>query len=833
MKTAPEIFLSYNSVDRLAVVAIQRLLQARGFETFLDRENLVPGLPWPQALEQALRSVRAVAVFIGPQLGGWQRRELAFALDRQVSEEKQGCAFPVIPVLLPGADLTPGFLFLNTWIDLRAGLGAAIVTEALDALESATRGVRPAESPDRTAPFCPYRGLRAFREEDAAFFAGREDLSQRLLELTVVGELVAVVGPSGSGKSSVIQAGLLPRLRRQRPPQTVWDAVVFTPGKEPCHRLAAALIPLLESDLSETKRLAEAQALGQALATGQVKLAAVVDRVIEKSNGTGSLLVVADQFEELFTLTSQDERRGFARLLVDALGNAPFTLLVTLRADFYSQAIGLDREISDRFTRAQLNIGALTAVELEKAIKRPAELVGLSFEPGLAERILADVGTEPGYLPLAQFALTELWQRRRGALLLHEAYDDIGGVAGALTRRAEAEFEKFPEERREIARRLFSRLVRVAEPDEASEDTRQRLNLAGADEMTMDVLQALARADVRLLVTSSDEKSGGQTIEIAHEALIRNWQRLRDWVSEDREFLLWRRRLGERVQEWKAHDRDSDFLLRDRPLSEAERWFLARESDLDADEHNYIENGLQARSQERKREQRRRFQWLALLAGVAATVLTFSMVALLEWHQSVVNQRASVARQLATAANSIFQNSPAEIEVGALLAAESTGRLATLDVEDTLRQALFLLPRNVVHGTSGPVRHSYPWAFSSDGEYAVVALEGGTLQVTENGGGIRTIAPSGSVAWLSIGSTYLAAAVQQTAKIFSLSTGAQVMVFQHSHPVSRVTLTRDGRYLLTLSGEPSQEPKAEINFSPRPDMLCYMRVSSISRRVAR
>jgi hypothetical protein len=189
----------------------------------------------------------------------------------------------------------------------------------------------------------PYRGLEAFREEHAAFFAGRAAFCRALFKFILGKELVLVVGPSGSGKSSVVQAGLVPLLRRQLPPATSWDVITFTPGTDPFLRLASAMMPLLEQDLSETDRLTEAQKLGERLAGGDVRLESVIDRVIDKSNGTGRLLVVADQFEELFTLAPEPKRRVFAGSIVHALGKARFTLLVTLRADFYSQIIALER----------------------------------------------------------------------------------------------------------------------------------------------------------------------------------------------------------------------------------------------------------------------------------------------------------------------------------------------------------------------------------------------------------------------------------------------------------------------------------------------------------
>src|SRR6516164_8645416 len=163
-----QLFLSYSSADRTSVIAVQKLLQGRGINTFLDRSNLVSGLPWPQALEQALRAVNGVAVFIGCELGGWQKREMWFALDRQVRQEKEGRLFPVIPVLLHGADLTPGFLFLNTWVDLRRGLDDVFTAEALSVFEQAIKATQPVRHYEDSAvrvveypaaTICPYRGL--------------------------------------------------------------------------------------------------------------------------------------------------------------------------------------------------------------------------------------------------------------------------------------------------------------------------------------------------------------------------------------------------------------------------------------------------------------------------------------------------------------------------------------------------------------------------------------------------------------------------------------------------------------------------------------------------
>jgi formylglycine-generating enzyme required for sulfatase activity len=625
-----DLFISYHGPDRETVTTVRALLQQRGISSFLDRQQLVAGLPWPQALEQALADVHAVAIFLGPRgLGLWQKREMWFALDRQTQEERAGRVFPVIPVLLPGADPAAGFLFLNTWIDFRRGLQDE---EALGALVRAVGGERAERAEKRPSGLIPYRGLQVFREEHAAFFCGREAFNARLLDAVLKRSLVAVIGASGSGKSSVVQAGLIPALRRQRPPAATWDVAVFTPGERPYHRLATALVPLLEPEVSdEVERLAQAEKLGDRLARGEIKLEATVQRLLEKSLGTDRLLLVVDQFEELFTTVQGETRAPFVNRLFEALAHAPLSVVLTLRADFYGNALSLSRALSDALEQA-LNLRAMDPEELERAIVEPAKRVGLSFEPRLVARILEDVAGEPGHLPLLEFALTELWARRAGEMLTHNAYAAIGGVKGALTRRAEEEFAKLNAVQQETARRVLTRLVRVARPEEGSEDTRRRITLLELDEEAQGVVRRLAAA--RLLVTGGsalrkgeaadridqtrpDNETPSDTVEVAHEALIRGWERLHRWVDEDRAFLLWRQGLRMQAGEWAQRGHEKDALLRGRVLTEAEGYLTQRAEALTDTEKVFIRASRKLRVAQRRR---------ATVAGITAvTVVAYGV----------------------------------------------------------------------------------------------------------------------------------------------------------------------------------------------------------------
>ena len=289
-----DVFLSYRWRDHEHAGALARALRSRELKVFLDRWYLTPGRPWPQALEEVLRGCRAVAVCVGPgEMGPWQQREVNLALERQAADP----SFPVIPILLPGADPVLGFLRQNTWVDLRNRPDDPGLLETLGLAirrEPPGPAIRERVSATRSA-ICPYRGLLYFREEDALFFCGRETAVQQVVAAVKGHSLIAVVGASGSGKSSVVRAGLIPALRRER--TNVWEIVTLVPGDRPLHALAAALVPLLEPQMTETDRLAEINKQARYLAQGEIALRDIVKRALDKQPGTQRLLLVADQWE--------------------------------------------------------------------------------------------------------------------------------------------------------------------------------------------------------------------------------------------------------------------------------------------------------------------------------------------------------------------------------------------------------------------------------------------------------------------------------------------------------------------------------------------------------
>lgn len=612
-----DLFISYSRADQGIVEPLAHKLRTAGLSVYLDRWYAVPGRPWMPALEAALARCRAVAVCVGSELGPWQQREKEAALQRQSNAGPDGEAFPVIPVLLHGDTAPLGFLDQNTWIDLRAGRE----DEAVAILVKATRGEPP--GPDLSdsiakakAAVCPYRGLLHFREEDAALFHGREEAITSLLNAVDRYPFVAVVGDSGSGKSSVVRAGLLPALRKRR--DQPWEMLTIVPGDRPFHRLAAALMQVLDPDLSEVDRLIQVPRLAAAFDTGEAQLRDVIERVLERQTGTQRLLLVVDQWEELFTMTASVEQRlAFIRQLLEATEKSALNVVLTLRGDYFGRAVTSQRELADRLQGAQVNLGPMTRHELHDAIVKPAQQVGLEFEANLAELIQEHATAKPGNLPLLEFVLRELWEHRRGRLLHRAAYDKIGQLHGSIAKRADAVFQRLTQgdsAAEDWLRKTFLRLVR---PGQGQADTRQRVPIADIDLKSLPLVEELTRE--RLLVTSGiDGSSEGATVEVAHEALIAHWTLLRDWVQVDREYITWRTRLDEAEKDWRDRGRPAGALPQGIALAQARIYLKTRQADLSKREVAYIKSGVN-----------RRFALLFGLAGfatVSATAIAYFAV---------------------------------------------------------------------------------------------------------------------------------------------------------------------------------------------------------------
>ncbi|MBX3332966.1 MAG: SUMF1/EgtB/PvdO family nonheme iron enzyme [Nitrospira sp.] len=580
-----DVFLSYHWRDHTQVESLANWLRGQKLEVFLDRWYLTPGQSWPKALETTLARCSAVAICLGQgEMGPWQQREQYLALERQVAAERQGQKFPVIPVLLPGAEPPLGFLSQNTWVDFRAGADDPVLLNTLaHAIYRKPPGPDALETVRNTlATICPYRGLLYFREEDAPFFFGREAAIAQLVSAVQQHSLVAVVGASGRGKSSVVRAGLVPELRKGR--DRVWEVATIVPTDRPVHALAAVIMPLLEPDMTETDRLIEISKLAEGLLSRTIKLREVVDRVLAKQPGTDSLMLIADQWEELFTLCEEEAtRRCFIDNILEATATTKLNTVLTLRGDFFGRAITDYRPLSDRVQGAQVNLGPMNRQELRLAIEEPAKKVGLTFEAGLVDLMLEQASDEPGHLPLLEFVLRQLWEQRRGGELHHEAYRAMGQLEGAIAAKADSIFSRLNAQDQRRVQQIFLRLVR---PGEGEADTRRRATSSELGVEAQSLVKTLA--DERLVVTSRLASSVEDTVEVSHEALVRHWSHLKGWVDADRQFLVWQQRLNMMKKEWDAGQRSTDLLLRGLPLREAEAWLKKKPESFSSDERGFI-----------------------------------------------------------------------------------------------------------------------------------------------------------------------------------------------------------------------------------------------------
>ncbi|MCP1220358.1 hypothetical protein NKW45_00655 [Acetobacter orientalis] len=411
----------------------------------------------------------------------------------------------------------------------------------------------------------PFRGLEAFREEDEAYFFGRDLFKTRLWESFQAHTITLLTGPSGVGKSSLINAGFLPLLRAERN----WEVVRFRPGSRPVERLARELVAVLKPGLDILETAEETKKQEENLLNDPSWLARIGE--------TSQLCVIIDQFEETFTLALPNEpkqHRGFLETLEHVAGRSDLPsmrVVLGLRSDFQTllQADEAAATLVDRVSGpATIMLRAMTPPERERVILEPldAQHLDVALEDGLLGRVMEEVARNPDALPLLEFALSGLWQRvdisTEGRRLTVNAYNTIGGVTGALAMQADARIKELRLDVK-LVRRLLIELVRVAETSE--QDTRRprsKEELDALDPALWEMAQKLA--PTRLLVVSDEP-----AVDIVHEALFRQWTQLREWIDEEREFLRFRQRLEERHREWEA---DKGELLSGRMLDDAERW---------------------------------------------------------------------------------------------------------------------------------------------------------------------------------------------------------------------------------------------------------------------
>jgi serine/threonine protein kinase/WD40 repeat protein/predicted nucleic acid-binding Zn-ribbon protein len=499
-------------------------------------------------------------------------------------------------------------------------------TDARELWQALQRAFKRSSAPsfidlDESAIVNPYKGLRAFQEADAADFFGRELLVNQLLDRMVEEDqyqrFLAVVGPSGSGKSSVVRAGLVPQIRGgMLPGSENWFVLDFVPGTSPLRQLEAALLSIATRPPSRLYEMLKAD-IGA--------LTWAIDRVL--ADVDGDLLLIIDQFEEVFTmLEDETERLHFLELLKTAVTSpdSRLRIITTLRADFMDRP--LEYASFGELMRSRTEfVLPLSAEEIERAITGPAHRVGLTVDTDLIAAIIADVSEEPGALPLLQYALTEVFERRTGRRLTLAAYQESGGVLGALARRAEEVFVELDESQQKSCRQILLRMVTLGE---GTEDTRRRASRSELAQVveSSDALQLILNAfgGPRLLSFDVDPGSREPMIEVAHEALIREWQRLRGWLDNSRVDLRLQRVLSGEAGEWQKSGSDPSFLLSGTRLNQYEEWWQTTDLALTQNEKAYLQASIveRARRDAAEIERKKREEEIAARASTFETRAT-------------------------------------------------------------------------------------------------------------------------------------------------------------------------------------------------------------------
>jgi class 3 adenylate cyclase/WD40 repeat protein/energy-coupling factor transporter ATP-binding protein EcfA2 len=479
---------------------------------------------------------------------------------------------------------------------------AAMIEDVAD-LETAREHARryeldrgDADERARIRMVCPYKGLAAFEATDADYYFGRERLIAELITRFVGGSFLGLVGDSGCGKSSALRAGLLPALAGGvLPGSETWPQAVMRPGEHPLAELGRALARALpDRTLPTDDPSAALDAALAGLAAGQ------------------RLVVVVDQFEEVFNATRDDaERSAFIDLLTGA--RPGLKVIVAIRADHYGRCAAYPA-LARLLGSDQVLVGPLSGAELAAVIEHPAQRVGLRVEPALTEALVADAGTEPGVLPLLSTCLLELWGARDAGRLTLAAYRASGGLQGAIARLAEATYAELDPHRQSVARAL---LLRLAGPGEGAELVRRRVPLseldADRDPAVAEVLETLT--DARLLT------AGEGHVEVAHEALLREWPRLQGWLEEDAAGRQVRLHLIGAVADWESRGREPGDLYRGARLATALEWAADHGVELNAAERTFLDESRQASEREVERQRRMVRRLRVLLAGTAALLV--------------------------------------------------------------------------------------------------------------------------------------------------------------------------------------------------------------------
>lgn len=831
-----DLFLYYHAGESEAVQPLILELEKRPEElTTFDPQPLLRGDAWQTAVEHALEESRACLVLLGPDLHApWENEELRGLIEKRLSSHRP---FEIIPVLLPGAkppdpERVPSFLSGKKWNDFRGGFTSESLDELIYPLVSS-----PASTPSSGKHLAnPYKGLSPFQQQDAALFSGREALVQKALEHLEDSCVLFIIGPSGSGKSSLVNAGLIPALREGAlSGSKEWRFVNIRPGVHPLDTLAAKLAQFLKGDSFDPHTTTE---LRLRLEHNENELFHIADEMGIRKKGSHLVLVI-DPLEEIWSLAeAPEERQTFLRQLIRAATapDTPYTVIFVLRSDYFSETAS-ELLLRDLVADHQLLVGPMTRDELAQAILAPAQKAGIAFEPGLPEVILDEVEGQPGALPLMQFVLQLLWERQSQGFLTLKAYKSIGGMSGALSQQADYVCSQLSEDELELTRQIFIRLVSWGKEEVL---TRRRVAIkelipAGGSSTRIEAI-VQRFVDARLLVTGLIEQTDEVCVQIAHESLIRAWPRLQTWLEGDRQLSLALRQLSEDAKTWEEQKRNTAFLYRGARLQEAESWAAMYVGRLNALELEFIRTSRLARDRQQRLNVVISIMGILSLAVLAifgfiqadlarnaeatavnaqSTAVANAYIAKTESANAIseANARATaqanaegqqmiaLARQLAAQSQSVYSVVGKGRLLSALLAIESIRLLPSIEGFQSLQRGLIGLPRVVSSfNEATPVLRA---AFSLDGKLVATGSQDGTVSVLEAATGRLIFAyPSGgavnAVSFSPDGKFLVSSSQNGTVRVSEAVNGAPYKEIDSSDPSLPARFTPDGRYVVSV-----------------------------------
>ncbi|WP_071191078.1 caspase family protein [Trichormus sp. NMC-1] len=667
---------------------------------------------------------------------------------------------------------------------------------------------------------CPYRGLRAFGEEDAQFFYGRESLTQQLINELAHKSFLAVVGASGSGKSSVVQAGLIAKLRlgKQLPGSDDWLIKSLRPGSRPLQTLSQKLanVKTTENESFNSPHLLLEGVLYQGVEGFVYWLRNRIEPII---------VLVIDQFEELFTLAPSEDRNRFLELILGALKYAPdrFKLVITLRADFIAPCLEVAELANLLQNSSVLVTPKLSDDDYRRVIVNPAEQVGLKVETGLVEILLQELNHSAGDLPLLEFVLEQLWEfRQEGELTLKAYQQQVAGIKGALEKKAQAVYESLDQPAQECTRWIFLSLTQLGE---GTEDTRRRVLKSELvvkkypEELIERTLQVLTTA--KLVVVNLEEEigtvkgteiqplppTGLVTIEVVHEILIRHWSTLRWWLEENRSKLRSQRQIEQAASLWKHHHEQADFLLQGIRLAEAEEIYIKYTDELSADIQNFIAACLEAREKQQLEQKKRLRQAQIAVAIMSILGISASVLGGFAYFQKQTAQFREISALNSSSAALLLSNQQLESVIASVKAGRefkqvfAPGKDIQLATVATLQQAI--QQTQEVNRLQGHSQQVNAIKFSPNGKILASASDDRTVKIWDFQGKLITtitefenritaidFSPNGKILAVSAGNNI---------KIYTLDGKLIYDLVGHKDNITDINFSHNGKFIVSSS----------------------------------